>query len=143
MSAPPTVGSCAGATDLVSDTCAQAAEGSRARTIVANVLFIDASREFRSGKNQNQLTVEGEASNVSKIVRTHHARQSVPKYAHLATPEEIAGNDFNLNIPRYVDTFEEETEIDLVVVHAERQRLKAELEELESKMDGYLKELGY
>jgi len=104
-----------------------------------NVLFIDASRAFKSGKNQNQLTDD----NLRKIVETYHARVSAPKYAHLATPEEIASNDFNLNIPRYVDTFEEEAEIDLVAVRAERLRLKGELEELEAKMDGYLKELGY
>jgi len=108
-----------------------------------NVLFIDASREFKAGKNQNQLTVEGEDSNVRKIVNTYKARVSVPKYAHLATPEEIAGNEWNLNIPRYVDTFEEEVEIDLVAVRAERLRLKDELAELERKMDGYLTELGY
>jgi type I restriction enzyme M protein len=108
-----------------------------------NVLFIDASREFKSGKNQNQLTVEGEDSNVRKIVNAYKARVSVPKYAHLATPEEIVGNEWNLNIPRYVDTFEEEVEIDLVAVRAERLRLKEELAELERKMDGYLTELGY
>lgn len=104
-----------------------------------DVLFIDASREFRPGKNQNQLSDD----NIRRIVETYHARASVPKYAHLATPDEIAGNDFNLNIPRYVDTFEEEPEIDLVAVRAERLRLKAELAELEAKMDGYLEELGY
>ncbi len=65
------------------------------------------------------------------------------KYAHLATPEEIAGNDYNLNIPRYVDTFEEEEEIDLMAVRAERDKLKEELAALEVKMDGYLKELGF
>jgi type I restriction enzyme M protein len=72
-----------------------------------------------------------------------HAGESVPKYAHLATPDEIAGNDWNLNIPRYVDTFEEEVEIDLVAVRAERLKLKDELAMLEAKMDGYLKELGF
>ncbi len=65
------------------------------------------------------------------------------KYAYLASPEEIAENDFNLNIPRYVDTFEEEEEIDLMAVRAEREKLKAELEKLEEEMKGYLKELGY
>ena len=65
------------------------------------------------------------------------------KYAHLATPEEIAENDFNLNIPRYVDTFEEEEEIDLMAVRAERKQLKEKLVSLELEMDGYLKELGY
>lgn len=104
-----------------------------------DVLFIDASREFKSGKNQNQLTRE----HLDKIIATIQARESVPKYAHLATPEEIAGNDWNLNIPRYVDTFEEEAEIDLVAVRTERLKLKEELAALEVKMDGYLRELGF
>ncbi len=104
-----------------------------------NVLFIDASRAFKSGKNQHQLTPE----NIDKIVATYHARESVDKYAYLATPEKLAENDYNLNIPRYVDTFEEEAEIDLMAVRAERVKLKAELADLEIKMDGYLKELGY
>ncbi|MGQ3074596.1 MAG: N-6 DNA methylase [Ferrovibrionaceae bacterium] len=103
------------------------------------VLFVDASRDFKSGKNQNQLT----DADIARIVQTCHARAAVPKYAHLATLGEIAGNDWNLNIPRYVDTFEEEAEIDLAAVRAERLRLKAELDELEARMDGYLKELGY
>ena len=103
------------------------------------VLFIDASREFQSGKNQNQLSED----NIKKIVETYQARASVDKYAYLATLEEIEANDFNLNIPRYVDTFEEEEEIDLMAVRAEREALKSQLAELEAKMDGYLKELGY
>ncbi len=103
------------------------------------VLFIDASREFTSGKNQNQLSAE----NIAKIIKTYKARQTVDKYAWLATPEELAENDYNLNIPRYVDTFEEEEEIDLMAVRAERMKLKEELATLEIKMDGYLKELGY
>ncbi len=104
-----------------------------------DVLFIDASREFKAGKNQNQLTRD----HLDKILDTYHAGESVPKYAHLATPEEIAGNDWNLNIPRYVDTFEEEEEIDLVAVRTQRLKLKEELAALEVKMDGYLKELGF
>ncbi|ESQ79289.1 type I restriction-modification system subunit M [Asticcacaulis sp. YBE204] len=104
-----------------------------------NVLFIDASREFKSGKNQNQL----DENHIAKIVGTYRSRQSVEKYAYLATPEELAANDYNLNIPRYVETFEEEAEIDLMAVRAERLKLKAELAALEDKMDGYLKELGY
>jgi type I restriction enzyme M protein len=107
-----------------------------------NVLFIDASRAFKSGKNQNQLTT-GPDSNIAKIVETYHARATVDKYAYLATPAELAENDYNLNIPRYVDTFEEEAEIDLMAVRAERIALKAELAALEVKMDGYLTELGY
>ncbi len=61
----------------------------------------------------------------------------------MATFEEIKENDFNLNIPRYVDTFEEEAEIDLSAVRAEREALKAQLAELEKQMDGYLQELGF
>jgi len=103
------------------------------------VLFIDASREFKAGKNQNLLTGE----NIQKIVETYKARANVDKYAHLASLEEIRENDYNLNIPRYVDTFEEEEEIDLMAVRAEREKLKAQLAELESEMDKYLEELGY
>ena len=103
------------------------------------VLFIDASREFKSGKNQNQL----DEGNLAKIVETYRARETVDKYAYLATSEELAENDYNLNIPRYVDTFEEEEEINLVAVRAERLKLKADLVTLEDRMDGYLKELGY
>ncbi|MES5369158.1 N-6 DNA methylase, partial [Klebsiella pneumoniae] len=66
-----------------------------------------------------------------------------PKYAYLASLKEIQDNDYNLNIPRYVDTFEEEDEIDLLAVRAEREQLKAELAKLETEMAGYLKELGY
>ncbi len=104
-----------------------------------SVLFIDASREFKSGKNQNNLTEE----NIVKIVETYRARESVDKYAYLATLQEVKDNDYNLNIPRYVDTFEEEEEIDLVAVRAEREQLKTQLAELEVQMAKYLEELGY
>ena len=104
-----------------------------------SVLFIDASNEFKSGKNQNQLT----DSNIAKVIETYKARESVDKYAYLASFDEIKENDFNLNIPRYVDTFEEEAEIDLDAVRTERLELKAELEGLETEMAGFLKELGY
>ena len=103
------------------------------------VLFIDASRDYQDGKNQNILREQ----DLQKILATCAARQSVDKYAYLATPAEMAENDYNLNIPRYVDTFEEEEEIDLMAVRAEREKLKAELAVLEEKMAGYLKELGY
>ncbi|MCC5791340.1 MAG: type I restriction-modification system subunit M [Legionellaceae bacterium] len=104
-----------------------------------NVLFIDASRECKAGKNQNLLTDE----NIEKIVKTYKERQSVDKYAYLASLNEIKENDYNLNIPRYVDTFEEEDEIDLMAVREERKQLKAELAELEIEMAKYLEELGY
>ncbi|MEZ5551545.1 MAG: type I restriction-modification system subunit M [Pseudomonadales bacterium] len=104
-----------------------------------SVLFIDASREYKDGKNQNQLLNE----NIAKTVETFKARADVEKYAHLASLGEIQRNDFNLNIPRYVDTFEEEEEIDLLAVRAQREELKKELASLEEQMDLYLKELGY
>ncbi|UAA38575.1 type I restriction-modification system subunit M [Paraneptunicella aestuarii] len=104
-----------------------------------NVLFIDASREFKAGKNQNQLTDD----NIAKIVATYQSRESIDKYSYVASLDELKENDYNLNIPRYVDTFEEEEEIDLMAVRAERLTLKAELQELETQMESYLKELGY
>ena len=104
-----------------------------------NVLFIDASRDYRDGKNRNFL----DQKHLDKILAAYAAREDVDKYSHLAPLEEIKENDFNLNIPRYVDTFEEEEEIDLATVLEERKGLKAELANLEVEMDGYLKELGY
>lgn len=104
-----------------------------------SVLFIDASREFKSGKNQNNLSEE----NIAKIIATYRTRESVDKYAYLATLQQVKDNDYNLNIPRYVDTFEEEAEIDLVAVRAEREQLKTQLAELEVQMAKHLEELGY
>ncbi|EIW8580530.1 type I restriction-modification system subunit M [Klebsiella aerogenes] len=104
-----------------------------------NVLFIDASREFKSGKNQNSLSVE----NIAKIVKTYREGDNVDKYAYLASLQEICDNDYNLNIPRYVDTFEEEKEIDLMAVCAERKQLQEQLAALEVEMTKYLEELGY
>ena len=102
-----------------------------------DVLFIDASREFEEGTNQNKLGAE----QIAKIVRTYKEFATVPKYAYRATPKEIADNDFNLNIPRYVDTFEEEKEVNLTVVQAEIAMLEKELAAVRKEMAGYLKEL--
>jgi len=103
-----------------------------------DVLFIDASREFQNAKNQNVLT----EAHLGKIVKTYRAFQTVEKYAYRATPQELADNDFNLNIPRYVDTFEAEEEIDLKAVKKEIAGLEKQLVTVRAKMDGYLKELG-
>ncbi|HET9033880.1 MAG TPA: type I restriction-modification system subunit M [Dokdonella sp.] len=103
------------------------------------VLFIDASRDYEDGKNQNYLR----ETDLQRILDTANARANVDKYAYLASPAEIVENDYNLNIPRYVDTFEEEEEIDLMAVRKERLELKAELARLEEQMTVYLKELGY
>jgi type I restriction enzyme M protein len=104
-----------------------------------SVMFIDASRDYAAGTNQNALT----EVQLARIVQCYTIRQPVDKYAYRATVDEIAENDFNLNVPRYVDTFEEEAEIDLMAVRGERLRLKGELAELETRMEGYLKELSY
>ncbi len=103
-----------------------------------DVLFIDASREFKDAKNQNILTEE----HVQKITATFQTFHNVEKYAYRATPQEIADNDFNLNIPRYVDTFEEEAEIDLNAVQADINRLESELATVRVKMQAYLEEMG-
>jgi type I restriction enzyme M protein len=102
------------------------------------VLFIDASKEYQDGKKQNILRKQ----DINKIVDTFKQFEEIEKYSHLATLEEIAENDFNLNIPRYVDTFEEEAPVDIAATQQEIERLENELVEVRAQMDGYLKELG-
>src|SRR5690606_27911435 len=99
-----------------------------------DVLFIDASGEYLPGKNQNLLADE----HIKKILKTYDTRKDEEKYAHVASFEEIKENDFNLNIPRYVDTFEEEEEIDIKAVQKEIEELESELAEVRSKMDTLL-----
>ena len=103
-----------------------------------DVLFIDASREFTPGKTQNVM----DEAHITKVVETFRIRTAVDKYSHRASPEEIAENDFNLNIPRYVDTFEPEEEIDVAALQHEIDQIEAELAEVRGRMKGYLKELG-
>ena len=116
----------------------RAREKGGAREGCQNVLFIDASRDYQSGKNQNALLDE----HMAKVLATFHARKAVDKYAHVASLREIADNDFNLNIPRYVDTFEEEEEIDVAAIEQEIERLEGELAEVRARMKQYLKALG-
>ena len=104
----------------------------------ADVLFVDASRDFKEAKNQDVLTEE----HLERIVQTFRNFRTVEKYAYRATSKKIADNDFNLNIPRYVDTFEEEEKIDLESVKREIANIETELIAVRKKMDGYLKELG-
>lgn len=103
-----------------------------------DVLFIDASKEYEQGKNQNRLR----AADMGKIVSTYQNFETVEKYAYRATAEELRENDYNLNIPRYVDTFEEEEEIDMKSVQDEILRLENELQTVRDKMSVYLKEIG-
>lgn len=104
-----------------------------------SVLFIDASRDFKSGKNQNALSDE----HIKNILLAYRYRINSDKYSHRATLKDIQDNQYNLNIPRYVDIFEEEETIDLLTIRAERELLKTKLMDLEEKMNIYLKELGY
>ena len=103
-----------------------------------NILFIDASKDFEPGKNQNQLKEE----HINRIVETYTNRAEIERYSHRATFSEIIENGWNLNIPRYVDSSEKEAEIDIDGVMVEIADLKKQSEELEVRMKAYLKELG-
>lgn len=105
-----------------------------------DVLFIDASGEghYEKGKNQNKLREE----DLQEIERVYNAYETVDKYSYSATLDEIKENDYNLNIPRYVDTFEEEEMIDMDAVAQNILNIKAELKEVEKQMAIYLEELG-
>lgn len=103
-----------------------------------NILFIDASKDFEPGKNQNILRDQ----DIDKIVETYAKREDVEKYAHVATMAEIEENGYNLNIPRYVDTFEKEEEIDLNAVSAEIKQLQADIKGINAELKPYFDELG-
>ena len=110
-----------------------------------NVLFIDASKQYDSAKNQNKLN----ETHINHIVDTYRSFNAgnLPvgvaedKFSYVATFEEIKENDFNLNIPRYVDTFEEEAEVDIAAVQLEIIKLETELVEVQKEMKRYLEEL--
>ncbi|MGL5752555.1 MAG: N-6 DNA methylase, partial [Paraclostridium sp.] len=103
-----------------------------------DILFIDASNEFEKGKNQNNLT----DAHVEKIVDTYVKRETIDKYSYVASMDEIKENDYNLNIPRYVDTFEEEEAIDLKVVSDRIAKIDEDIASIDDKLAVYLKELG-
>jgi len=105
-----------------------------------NVLFIDGSGEgnYEKGKNQNNLREQ----DIQKIVAAYEKYETIDKYSYVATRDEIKENDYNLNIPRYVDTFEEEKLVDMEAVAKEISDIKAELAEVEAEMAICLKDLG-
>lgn len=103
-----------------------------------DILFIDASKEFEKGKNQNTLS----EANIDKIVSTYVNREDIEKYAHVASLDEVKENDFNLNIPRYVDTFEEEEPVDLDEVKKLLAQDDEEIKQLEAEIAEQLKILG-
>ncbi len=103
-----------------------------------DILFIDASAHFEKAKNQNYLRPQ----DIDKIVTTFQQRLVEEKYSHRATLTEIEENDYNLNIPRYVDTFEEEETIDLEAVTIELKQLEAGMAEIDETIRGFCEELG-
>ncbi|RBQ07807.1 type I restriction-modification system subunit M [Pedobacter miscanthi] len=103
-----------------------------------NVLFIDASKGFEKVKTQNVLRDE----HIDMIVDTYHNRSVIEKYSYCALLTEIEENDYNLNIPRYVDTYEAEEEIDIQTVMSEIKLLEAKRAELDKEINEYFKELG-
>jgi len=106
-----------------------------------DVLFVDASQEdmYEKGKNQNKLR---ENIDIPRIVQAYKNYRTIDKFAYVAKKSEIAENEYNLNIPRYVDTFEEEELIDLEKVNKNIREIKQELEMVETQIQKYLKELG-
>lgn len=103
-----------------------------------NVLFIDASQHFEKVKTQNVLRPQ----DIDKIVATYKARTAEDKYSYVATLQEIADNDYNLNIPRYVDTFEEEEAVNLKAVAKELKKLDADMKATDATIEKFCKELG-
>lgn len=102
-----------------------------------DVLFIDASKYFEKGKNQNVLR----QSDIDKIIDTYNARKGVERYAHVATMDEIKENDYNLNIPRYVDTFVPEPPVDLGKLTQDMKKTQEEINKNESELLSMMKEL--
>ncbi|MDW2884633.1 type I restriction-modification system subunit M [Exiguobacterium artemiae] len=104
-----------------------------------DVLFIDASKDSFKGKNQNKLSNE----HIDQIIETYKMRESVEKYAHVASFEEIKDNEFNLNIPRYVSTFEEELEVDMALIGKELKSIRSKKTELEASLFEAISSLKY
>ena len=103
-----------------------------------NILFIDASQNFEKVGNQNTLTDE----HVEIIIDTYQRRETVEKYAYVAGINEVIDNDYNLNIPRYVDTFEEEEPIDIGALVKYLKTLEMDMHRIDETIAGYCTELG-
>lgn len=110
---------------------------SKCRVNSENILFIDASNAFDKDGNKNRLTEE----HIEMIINTYHKRETIDKYSYVAPLDEVNDNDFNLNIPRYVDTFEEEKSIDLESVSKELKHIEKELNEVDNVIADYCQQL--
>ena len=108
------------------------------RTHTGDILFIDASNDFEKQKNQNKLLPE----HLDKIIAAFEQRQNIDKYAKVATLQEVKDNDYNLNIPRYVDTFEAEDEIDLNAIAQQLKDLEQQSQKTDEVIADFCKELG-
>ena len=108
------------------------------RTHTGDILFIDASNDFEKQKNQNNLLPE----HIENIIAAYENRQDIEKYAHVATLQEVKDNDYNLNIPRYVDTFEAEDEIDLNAIAQQLKDLEQQSQKTDEVIAEFCKELG-
>ncbi|WP_297282206.1 type I restriction-modification system subunit M [uncultured Anaerococcus sp.] len=102
-----------------------------------SVYFIDASEDFVKKGNKNELT----DANIEKIIKAYQSKEDIDKFAHLARFDEIKENNYNLNIPRYVDTFEEEEPIDLGEVSKNIQEIQKENQRLSHEIYKYMKDL--
>jgi type I restriction enzyme M protein len=104
-----------------------------------NIVFIDASKNYEDGKRQNKLRPQ----DIEEIIEAFKGFKTIEKFSSVVTPNEIVENDYNLNIPRYVDTFEEEEPVDIEAVQEQIEQLETELVEVRKEMKEHLKELGY
>ncbi len=111
---------------------------SKCRVHGENILFIDASKDFEKDGNKNKLT----EAHINKIVDTYRQRSELEKYSHIAPMTEVVENDYNLNIPRYVDTFEEEEPVDLAAVSQQLRALDSDMAETDKTIATFCKELG-
>ena len=112
---------------------------SKAQNLKNKVVFIDASSEYKDGKNQNTLTND----NIKKILDGYDGLKDIDKFMRVIDISEIAENDYNLNISRYIDTSEEEIIIDIQSTMKEINELEKEEREIDSKLNAYLKNLGF
>lgn len=103
-----------------------------------NICFIDASNEFEKRKTQNYLT----NVHIEKIISAYQNREDIDKYCHIASMDEIKENDYNLNIPRYVDTFEEEEPIDLTAITENLKNIETDMKDVDAEIEKYCQELG-
>ena len=112
---------------------------SKAKGLKNKVIFVDASKEYQAGKNQNSLSAE----NIEKIVSAYDALVSIDKFMRLVDLDEIKENDYNLNIARYIDTSEPEKIIDIAATLAKIAEIESKEKEIDVRLNGFLRELGF